>query len=78
MSQGSWQNVVEITEHNSQRQHALMMALARGEMPYGQFVQEDTLIGIRTAAAIRPFTQQAGVIDQVARRHPLPIRAPRP
>jgi hypothetical protein len=39
--------------------HALMMALARGEMPYGQFVQEDTLIGIRTAAAIRPFTQEA-------------------
>jgi hypothetical protein len=54
MSQGSWQNVAEITEHNRQRQHALMMALARGEMPYGQFVQEDTLIGIRTAAAIRP------------------------
>jgi hypothetical protein len=49
-----WQNVAEITEHNSQRQHALMMALARGEMPYGQFVQEDTLISIRTAAAIRP------------------------
>src|SRR5712675_45965 len=46
--------VAEITEHNSQRQHALMMALARGEMPYGQFVQEDTLISIRTAAAIRP------------------------
>jgi hypothetical protein len=59
MSQGLWQNVAEITEHNSQRQHALMMALARGEMPYGQFVQEDTLIGIRTAAAIRPFTQEA-------------------
>ena len=66
MSQGLWQNVAEITEHNRQRQHALMMALARGEMPYGQFVQEDTLIGIRTAAAIRPFTQEAGVIDQVA------------
>jgi len=54
MSQGLWQNVAEITEHNSQRQHALMLALARGEMPYGQFVQEDTLISIRTAAAIRP------------------------
>jgi hypothetical protein len=52
--QGLWQNVAEITEHNSQRQHALMLALARGEMPYGQFVQEDTLISIRTAAAIRP------------------------
>ena len=54
MSQGLWQNVAEITEHNSQRQHALMLALARGEMPYGQFVQEDTLISIRTAVAIRP------------------------
>ena len=54
MSQGVWQNVAEITVHNRQRQHALMLALARGEMPYGQFVQEDTLISIRTAAAIRP------------------------
>ncbi len=36
-------NVAEIIEHNRQRQHALTMALARGEMPYGQFVQEDTL-----------------------------------
>ena len=70
MSQGLYQKVLEITEHNSQRQHALMMALARGEMPYGQFVQEDTLIGIRTAAAIRPFTQEAGVIDQVAMATP--------
>ena len=59
MSQGLWQKVAEITEHNSQRQHVLMLALARGEMPYGPFVQEDTLISIRTAAAIRPFTQQA-------------------
>src|ERR1700757_601118 len=63
MSQGLCQKVVEITEHNSQRQHALTMALARGEMSYGQFVQEDTLIGVRTAAAIRPFTQEAGVVD---------------
>jgi hypothetical protein len=70
MSQALWQKVVEITEHNSQRQHALIMALARGEMPYGQFVQEDTLIGVRTAAAIRPFTQEAGVIDQVAMTTP--------
>jgi hypothetical protein len=70
MSQGLWQNVAEVTEHNGQRQHALMMALARGEMPYGQFVQEDTLIGVRTAAAIRPFTQEAGVIDQVAMAAP--------
>jgi hypothetical protein len=59
MSQGLWQNVVEVTEHNSQSQHALMMALAHGKMPYGQFVQEDTLIGVRTAATIRPFTQEA-------------------
>jgi len=70
MSQGLWQNVAEITEHNGQRQHALMMALARGEMPYGQFVQEDTLIGVSTAAAIRLFTQEAGVIDQVAMAAP--------
>ena len=70
MPQGLSQKVVEITEHNSQRQHALIMALARGEMPYGQFVQEDTLIGVRTAAAIRPFTQEAGVIDQVAMAAP--------
>jgi hypothetical protein len=73
MSQGLWQKIVEITEHNSQRQHALMLALARGKMSYGQFVQEDTLIGLRTAAAIRPFTQEAGVDDQVAK----PIKAPR-
>ena len=33
ISQGLWQNVVEITERDSQRQHALTMALARGEMP---------------------------------------------
>src|SRR5690349_14413026 len=59
MSQGLWQMVVEVTAHNSQRQHALMMALARGKMRYGQFVQEETLIGVRTAAAIRPFTQEA-------------------
>jgi hypothetical protein len=39
-------------------------------MPYGQFVQEDTLIGVRTAAAVRPFTQEAGVIDQVAMAAP--------
>jgi hypothetical protein len=64
--QGLCQKIVEITEHNSQRQHVLMMALARGEMPYGQFVRQDTLIGVRTAAAIRPFTQEAGVIDQAA------------
>ena len=67
ISQGLCQQVVAITEHNNQRQHALVMALARGEMPYGQFVQEDTLIGVRTAAAIRPFTQEAGVIDQVGK-----------
>ena len=73
MSQGLWQKIVEITEHNSQRQHALMMALARGKMSYGQFVQEDMLIGVRTAAAIGPFTQEAGVADQVAS----PIKAPR-
>ena len=47
-----------------------MMALARGEMPYGQFVQEDTLIGVRTAAAIRPFTQEAGVNNQVVMAAP--------
>jgi hypothetical protein len=70
ISQGLWQKVVESTEHESQRQHGLMMALARGEMPYGQFVREDTLMGLRTAAAIRPFTQEAGVIDRVATAAP--------
>jgi hypothetical protein len=59
ISQELWQPVVEVTEHNSQRQHALMMTLAHGKMSYGQFVHEDTLIGVRTAAAIRPFTQEA-------------------
>jgi hypothetical protein len=59
MSQELWEKVVEIAKHNGQRQHALMMALARGKMPYGHFVQEDTLIGVGTAAAIRPFTQEA-------------------
>ena len=39
-------------------QHTLMVAVARGEMPYGQFVQEDTLIGIRTAAGIRPLLRK--------------------
>ena len=43
-------------------QHTLMVAVARGEMPYGQFVQEDTLIGIRTAAVDTALTQEAGVI----------------
>ena len=57
-----WQQVVQIAQQDSQIQHALMMALARGEMPYGQFVQEDTQIGVRTAAAIRPFTLEAGVV----------------
>jgi hypothetical protein len=66
MAQGLWQKVVEITQYDSQRQHALMMALARGEMPYGQFVQESTLISVRTTAAVWPFIQEAGVIDQVA------------
>ena len=47
-----------------------MMALARGEMRYGQFVQEDALIGVRTAAAMRPFTQEAGVIDRIAMAAP--------
>jgi hypothetical protein len=70
MSQRFWQKVVEITEHDSQRQHAMMMALARGRMPYGRFVQEDTLVGLRTAAATRPFTQEAGVIDQGAMAAP--------
>jgi hypothetical protein len=70
ISQGLWQKIVKITEHDTQRQHALMMALARSEMPYGQFVQEDTLIGFRTAAAIRSFTQEGGVIDQVAMAAP--------
>jgi hypothetical protein len=70
MSQRLWQKVVEITEHDSQRQHAMMMALARGRMPYGQFVQEDALIGVRRAAAIRPFTQEGGVSDQVAMAAP--------
>ena len=59
ISQGLWQKFVEIIEHNSRRQHALMTALARGKMPYGHFVQEDALISVRTAAAIWPFTQEA-------------------
>jgi hypothetical protein len=59
ISQELWQPVVEVTEHNNQSRHALMMTLADGKMSYGQFVQEDTLIGVRTAAAIRPFTQEA-------------------
>jgi len=66
MSQGLWQNVVEIIQHDNQRQHALMMALARGDIPYGQFVQESTQITARTTAAVQPFIQEAGVIDQVA------------
>jgi hypothetical protein len=70
MSQRLWQKVVEITEDDGQRQHAITMALARGRMPYGKFVQEDSVIGLRMAAATRPFTQEAGVIDQVAMAAP--------
>jgi hypothetical protein len=65
MSQGLWQKVVEIIQHDNERQHALMMALAAGDIPYGQFVQESTQIIARTAAATQPFIQEAGVIDQV-------------
>jgi hypothetical protein len=65
MSQELWQKSVEITEHDSQRQHSLMMALARGKIPYGQFVQEDTLIGVRTAAAVQ-VAMAAPAADQNA------------
>jgi hypothetical protein len=66
ISQALWQKVVEITQRDNQRQHVLMMALARGDIPYGPFVQESTQITARTAAAVQPFIQEAGVLDQVA------------
>ena len=43
-----------------------MMALARGDIPYGPFVQESMQITARTAAAAQPFIQEAEVLDQVA------------
>jgi hypothetical protein len=59
------QQIAEIFEQNGQSQHALMMALARGEMPYGQFVQESTRIAVRMTAALQPM-REAEALEQVA------------
>jgi hypothetical protein len=61
-----WQQVVQITQQDGQAQHSLMMALARGEMSYGQFEQEETRIKMRRDAAIEPFIRQATAFEQVA------------
>jgi hypothetical protein len=61
-----WQQVAEIFLQDGQNQHVLMMALASGEMPYGPFVQESTRTSVRMTAALQPFMQEAGAMEQVA------------
>jgi hypothetical protein len=65
----TWQQVVDITQQDGYSQHNLMMALARGEMPYGQFAVDSTRIAQRRIAAIQPFIQEAGALEQVAMAH---------
>ena len=66
LTQPLWQQVVAIIQQDNENQHALMMALARGEMPDGPFVLESWRTGVRREAAIWPFLQEAGVLNQVA------------
>lgn len=61
-----WQQVAAIFQQDGQYQHSLMMALVRGEMPYGEFVQESTRASIRMTAALQPFMQESGAFAQVA------------
>jgi hypothetical protein len=66
VSQALWQPMVRIFQQDGQSQHALLMALARGELTYGQFVQDSTRITARMYAAVEPFVREAGVLGQVA------------
>jgi hypothetical protein len=61
-----WKPTAIRTQQDGQNQHALMMELARGELPYGQFVQDSTRITVRMAVAIQPFIQEGEAIEQVA------------
>src|SRR5580700_10868424 len=53
-----WKPTAIRTQQDGQNQHALMMELARGELPYGQFVHDSTRITVRMAVAIQPFIQE--------------------
>jgi hypothetical protein len=65
VSQALWQPMVRIFQQDGQSQHALLMALARGELTYGQFVQDSTRITARMYAAVEPFILETGVLGQV-------------
>jgi len=65
-SQPPWQQVIQILRQDADNQHALMTALANGEMPYGQFVEAQTQIAVRRQAALQPFYQEAGALDGIA------------
>jgi hypothetical protein len=65
-SQPLWQQVTQILRQDADNQHALMTALASGEMPYGQFVEAQTQIAVRRQAALQPFYQEAAALDQIA------------
>jgi hypothetical protein len=65
-SQPLWQQVTQILRQDADNQHALMTALANGEMPYGQFVEAQTQIAVQRQAAIQPFYQEADDLDHIA------------
>ena len=65
-SQPLWQQVTQIIRQDADNQHALMAALANGNMPYGQFVEAQTQIAVRRQAALQPFYQEAAALDQSA------------
>jgi hypothetical protein len=65
-SQPMWDQVVEIVRQDAENQHELMMALVNGEIPYGQFVEEQTRIAVRQQAALEPFYQEAAGLDELA------------
>lgn len=64
-----WPQVIAILQQDSENQHALMMALASGEMSYGPFVEASWRMQVRRNAATQPFLQEAGVLDNVAVVH---------
>jgi hypothetical protein len=66
VSQPLWQPMVRIFQQDGQSQHALLMALARGELTYGQFVQDSTRITARMYAAVEPFIREPEVQGQLA------------
>lgn len=60
------QQMIEIFRQAGESQHALIMALARGDMSYGQFVQESTRVAVRMTAAMQPFAREANGLEQIA------------